>query len=155
MQARGCGDQVIQLEDLAVKPGSEPDAAYAGVGVYQSTPSGAQVREAGLINDDDVACFDIQVVNNETNALPVTLMSQETGSVDIPTDYFVGGQDVTEEITSPQGWTTPTLQPGEGLVVSVQMGPSQAAASGDTKSAQVSVTGAGGEPLWMWCWWRR
>jgi hypothetical protein len=131
--------KVVQYADLQIKLSSESVTNFALVGVYQRAPSGPQARKVELVADDDVAGFDVKVVNDEPTTLALRVISQETGSTSIPITYQVGASEITAAIRGDDGWTTPQLAQGGTVLVHVEFGPSQGAVNGEIRSALMAV----------------
>ena len=117
---------IVPKGNLLIKRGSDPVSAYAGGGVYQKVPIVPQI-ETNVVETNLVSTFDVEVANNDSFPLNYTLVAK-ADNTDCTTQFLIGSQDVTSEITS--GMSLPTLQPGETVTVVI-----------NSKSLKVSTNG--------------
>lgn len=92
---------VSQTLDLSVQPPG--GGAFAGAGVLQSSPSGAQLVTAPTTAMGGAIAFTVRLTNSGTvPALPV-LHAFETGGSGWTTSYTIGATNITAAITSGGG----------------------------------------------------
>ena len=104
--------------DLLIKRMDEKDTAYATDNVYQGSPHGDQV-EGKAIDAGSWVRYLVKLENDGGNARSFVLDVREAVAANWRIAYKVGSADITTQIRSASGYTTPVLDSGESLVVMV------------------------------------
>jgi len=105
--------------DLLIKQSSEPNAAFALDNVYQSTPSGAQIKSTYLAGT--VATYQIKIQNDAFAARNFVLRTVESGEAGWTLVYKVGILDISAALRSAGGYATPSLAPGASQIITLRM----------------------------------
>lgn len=124
------------VPDLAVKTAAEPDTAYAGNGVYQSVPSGVQVRSVPVA-PLRTASFRVRAENDAASARTFTLRASESTATGWSVVYRVGDTDVTGQLVGPSGYAAADIAPGAAVVVSVEITMNGVALPGGQKTVEL------------------
>ncbi|MBI3923834.1 MAG: hypothetical protein HY318_20600, partial [Armatimonadetes bacterium] len=125
--------------DLLIKRGEDPDSTYALNNVYQTTPSGDQVK-AQEASSGLKSTFQVKVQNDGSSARSYIVKAEESSESGWTIAYKVGSSDVTSQITSSSGRKTGGLAAGGKEVVTIEMTPgSSATGSNATKSVTIKV----------------
>lgn len=112
----------VGLTDLQIKGGTEPDFAYAIDNLYMETPEGYQVRMQAVDPQSRTAAFQVKVENDGPSARSFSVQATEGDRQDAwRVAYKVGSQDITDQILSPQGYTTPSLVPRAYEIITIEM----------------------------------
>ena len=126
--------------DALIRLDSESDDQYGGVDVFQTTPSGAQVKTQ-TVGPNVTAGYKVRIVNASTESVTRAYVVKATTSAEAGwvVTYKVGNTDITAQATGSSGYATPSLAPGAGMVIAVDMRPGRAVVAGTTKSATVQA----------------
>jgi uncharacterized repeat protein (TIGR03803 family) len=102
---------ILPKGDLLIKASYESN--YAGAGVYQTQPAPPQIVTVQT-QTNEMAAFNIEIVNNEDEPMDFTLRAAEE-STNWTTHYLLQGQDITEDLQT--NMDLPTLAPGASLTL--------------------------------------
>ncbi len=125
----------VSRPDLLVKTAAE--ATFAGDGLYQEAPAGAQVCRQ-VVPPAVKASYQVCLQNESGTARTFVLRAAETGS-GWYVSYKVGTADFTTRVHSAAGFTTPTVPANGSLVVDVALTSLNSLPAGATKSATLRV----------------
>jgi len=130
--------------DLLIKKCSEPDTAFAinGAGSasigYQTVPTGDQIEQQNTIRNV-AACYQVKVENDDIVARIYNLRTEESPEPGWTVVYRYGNTNISEQLRSAAGWTTPLLEPGGSAIISIEMTPDASVAINVSKSATLRV----------------
>jgi len=113
----------LSRADLLIKAAAEDDAAFGEDGVYEETPSGAQI-ESQTSDPSVTTIYRVKVENDGPGSRSFVLRSEESADVGWAVSYLSGGEDIADSILSADGFVTDVLASGAGQVVTVQITPS-------------------------------
>ncbi len=122
--------------DLLIKKGFEASSAFAINNVYQGVPAGDQV-ETQAVNPNVAAVYSVLIQNDSDVARTYVLKTAESSGAGWSVTYTAGTADISAGVRSSTGFTTPALQPGAFLLVTVRMTPAGSVTGGTSKSATV------------------
>ena len=109
--------------DLLIKNYGETDTAYALDNVYQSSPSGGQVRVQTVLPGRPARYY-VRLQNDGAVARTYVVKAVESSGAGWSITYRYGSTDITSLITGSAGYTTPTLAANTGaLTLLVQVTP--------------------------------
>lgn len=123
--------------DLLIKAGSENDEAYAINDEYQSTPTGAQIKTQSVL-PGTAATYQIVLENDTLSPRRLTLRATLNAALGWTSAFKVGTTDITSQITG-DGFQTELQQPGEKVIVSLSLLPSDAAGHRDDKHVVIKA----------------
>ncbi len=127
--------------DALIRAGNT--GSFIGDGIYNATASGQTLSRT--LSSNTTTSYEVQVQNEgpEARSLVVKGMGGGTGWTPHFFDAATGGIDITGELTSASGWSTPVLAAGAGITLRVEVPSLQLLSnekgSGD-KEIAVSVT---------------
>jgi len=126
--------------DLLIKKDSEADTAFAINDVYQTSPSGDQI-ETQTTDANKAAAFHVKVQNDGDAAQTYFLKATESDGAGWTITYKLlpSQEDITDKMRA--GYTTPTINIGESVVIVVQMTPATTVAGGNSKSVTIAAVG--------------
>ena len=119
--------------DLRRRRARAPEGAKAGDGVYQTSPSAAQTATQPALPGRP-ALFDVKVENDGPAAKAFVVKAVETPETGWTVAYRAGDTGITDLVTSTQGYSTPTLEPGGSCVIRVALTPGSGVDPGSGKS---------------------
>ena len=132
----------LDRPDLLIKKAS--DAAYAGDGLYQAVPAGAQVLSQPA-RPTVAARYTIRVQNDGNTSRAFVVKAVESAEAGWSVRYRYGATDITAQVKG-AGWTTPVLTRFTGSTfVTLEMKPLPGTAS--QKSATLRAHLSGVDPV--------
>lgn len=108
----------VHTRDYRVDAMIRAGGPYIGDDVYNA--SADQQRAGRFARRGTTATYSVRIENDSTSAPDSFRVAGALGSRGFTVGYFDGGQDVTSEVLAGT-WTTPTLQPGQAHVLTVQV----------------------------------
>lgn len=127
--------------DLMLKEHSELDTAYGIDNTYQSEPSGAQQRTVVLSNDNSIT-YDVKLQNDDILPHAYRLRGVESGDAGVTATYTAFGSDVSTDMRSTTGLTTPVIQPAATMVMTVTIAAQTGAPAGSNRAVKVYAYGS-------------
>ena len=123
--------------DALIRKEIENDSAYAIDGVYQAIPADSQIETQSVVIEGTATCR-AKIENDGNTARTFLVKATESAEAGWTVTYKVGATDITAEIRG-NGYTTPTLDPGGSVVVTINATPGAQVPGGTLKSATLNV----------------
>ncbi|MDQ3815525.1 MAG: hypothetical protein M3347_16535, partial [Armatimonadota bacterium] len=124
--------------DLLIKVNNEPGSAYAINNVYQSTPSGLQLREQGTATGATLVYL-VKVENDSSTSRTFVVKATGASDANAVVKYRSGPTNITTDILDADGYTTISLAPGPSEVLAVEVTPTSSGVSGAQKDVSMQV----------------
>ena len=132
--------------DLLIKKASESESAYALDNVYQTIPSGGQIKSQ-LIDSLTTSTFHVKIENDGETSRTFALKAVESPESGWTVSYMVNDINITIDILSSAGYTTSHLLQGENEIITIKMIPDSSVAGNTGKSIIIKAFPDSSDPI--------
>lgn len=137
---------VTPQPDLVIKNAADSEAGYVGRTVLQPVPENTQTK-AQSVPANTATTFQVKVFNDGSN-VPVVLKAVESGGFGWSVVFRWGTTNVSSEILSSNGWSSPPMATGSSQLLTLQVSAGSVLPPGATHTITVQAYDQADHEAW-------